>query len=102
MPIQGKKYRFTRENVDNSPDEAGVYALFDGDELIYYGRAMGTSETIRSRLQSHYAGRSSPCTQRATHYMRMPTSSPSTSERQLLEEFKRIHGKLPRCNERLP
>lgn len=102
MPISGKKYGFTQKNVDISPDEAGVYALFDGEELIYYGRAMGTSETIRSRLQAHRAGRSGRCTQRATHYMRLPTSSPATKERQLLEEFKRTNGRLPRCNERLP
>ena len=39
MPIPGDRYTFSKENVDKSPDEHGVYALFDGDVLIYYGRA---------------------------------------------------------------
>lgn len=47
------QYEFTSKNVDNSPDKPGVYALYYGDEIIYYGRAQGDTVTIRSRLQSH-------------------------------------------------
>lgn len=67
MPIVGDRYAFTKENVDKSPDEKGVYALYDGDVLIYYGRASGDSVTIRTRLQSHQRGDEGRCTQSATH-----------------------------------
>ncbi len=102
MPVKGKKYTFTKKNVDNAPAVAGVYALFVKDGLIYYGRARGTSETIRSRLQSHHAGREGACTKAATHYKREATSRPVAREKELLDAFKKRWGKLPRCNEQSP
>jgi hypothetical protein len=96
MPIQGKMYRFTKRNVDLSPEKPGVYALFAGQELIYYGEAH--DGTIRSRLQRHQAGVEGACTQRATHYQREACDDPEAREVQLLREYKRLHGKLPRCN----
>ncbi len=96
-----KKYKFTKDNVDNAPDEQGVYALFDEQEVIYYGRAKGENVTIRSRLQSHLAGREGVCTKKATHYQREVTTAPVSREKQLLEEYDLVHGRLPRCNERI-
>ena len=101
MPITGDKYDFTEKNVNASPEKHGVYALFDGDELTYYGRAVGDGVTIRSRLQAHRGGYEGKCTQKATSYMREITEAARTREVELLEEYKRRYGKLPRCNERL-
>ena len=81
MPITGELYTFNETNIARVPDEAGVYALYDGTELIYIGRARGTSETIRTRLRSHYNGDEGPCTQAATAYRREVTSSPVERER---------------------
>jgi hypothetical protein len=100
MPINGTMIPFTKERVDKAPAVAGVYALVDGEVLIYYGRALGSSETIRSRLQSHQAGREGRCTQQATHYMREPTDRPKLREKELLEEYEMLYGYLPRCNDR--
>jgi hypothetical protein len=100
MPIAGKFIPFTKENVDNSPAVAGVYALFKEGELIYYGRAQGGTVTIRSRLQRHLAGTEGPCTKAATHYRREPCANPKAREIALIEEYKRAHqGRRPRCNE---
>jgi len=101
MPIAGDEYLFTEKNINNAPDEAGVYALYDGDEIIYYGRAAGETITIRSRLQDHFAGREGDCTQQATDYRRETTTRPVSREKELLEEYERINRKLPRCNERI-
>ena len=98
MPIPGLKYRFTEANVGRSPNEAGVYALYDDDECIYIGRAKGDTTTIRSRLQDHLGGREGECTQDATHYRREVTSSPVSREKELLEEFQIFRKRLPRCN----
>ncbi len=101
MPILGDLYAFTEENVKNAPDQAGVYALFDGHEVINYGRAQGGSVTIRSRLQDHISGREGPCTQEATSYRRELISDPVAREKELLEEHRRLYGRLPRCNDRV-
>jgi len=100
MPISGDKYEFTAKNVNKAPEGHGVYALYDGDILIYYGRAAGDGVTIRSRLQSHYAGNEGSCTKGATHYRRETTNSPKHREKELLDEFEAKVGRLPRCNER--
>jgi hypothetical protein len=100
MPIIGDMYTFSKENVDKSPDQHGVYALYDGEELIYYGRAEGKGVTIRSRLQRHQNGKEGSCTQGATGYRREATERAKEREEELLNEYKRTHGgKLPRCND---
>jgi hypothetical protein len=101
MPIRGGKVRFIKENVDRAPADRGVYALYDGDELIYIGRAKGGSETLRSRLQSHLRGDEGACTQRATHYQQQHCVDPVGREVALQEEFEATYGDLPRCNERI-
>jgi excinuclease UvrABC nuclease subunit len=104
MPIVDTIYRdFSKENVDKSPDQPGVYALFiaqqGGYGLIYYGRA---KVSIRQRLQRHFNGDEGPCTQSATHYMREPNSSPVSREKELLQEWFDKYGDLPDCNEQMP
>jgi hypothetical protein len=99
MPIRGARYPFNEKNVNASPKQHGVYAFFDGDELIYYGRAAGDNVTIRSRLRSHLLGHEGKCTQNAKTYRREVTETPKTREVELLEEFKRQYHRLPRCNE---
>ncbi len=95
MPVE--KYAFTKGNVDKSPDAPGVYALYDNEELIYYGQS---EVSIRERLQSHQSGDEGRCTQQATHYSREEHSDPVSREVVLLRTFKLQTGRLPRCNER--
>jgi excinuclease UvrABC nuclease subunit len=99
MPITGDQYHFSQENVDKSPDQPGVYALYQNNALIYIGRAQ---TSIRGRLQSHRAGREGPCTQAADGYKREVCSNPVTRERELLAEFQYTYGRLPRCNSVMP
>ncbi len=101
MPIRGVRYAFTDGNVNEAPDQAGVYALYDGDAVIYYGRAMGGTVTIRSRLKDHKAGREGPCTKDASHFNWEVTVAPVKREEELLDEHRRTRGRLPRCNERI-
>jgi hypothetical protein len=82
--------------VSGAPGDPGVYALWENDELIYYGHARGGSVTIQSQLQHHLerAG----CTARATHYGWEISANPPVREAELLREFQRAHKRLPRCN----
>ena len=100
MAINRKVYTFV--GVNNAPEKQGVYALYDGQELIYIGRASGEGVTIRSRLQAHHRGDDGRCTQQAIHYRREVTTDPISREQELLEEYKRAHdGRLPHCSERV-
>ena len=100
MPIQGKLYSFTQDNVNKAPNVHGVYALYDGDVTTYIGRAAGTGVTIRSRLQSHYSGAEGNCTKAATAYRREETENATAREKELLDEYYARHGRYPRCNDR--
>ncbi len=102
MPISDDRYSFTAENLDKAPNEAGVYALYDGDSLIYIGRAQGGSVTIRSRLKDHKAGRDGPCTKAATSYKREVTSQSVSREKELLDEYYNTNRRLPKCNDVRP
>jgi excinuclease UvrABC nuclease subunit len=100
MPVAGDSYEFTKKYVDLSPETPGVYELSKNGEVIYIGKG---EVTIRSRLQAHYRGDEGRCTQEATHYKREETTAKRAGpyEVELLEEYRKKHGKLPRCNGRL-
>ena len=101
MPISGNKYAFTQGNVDKSPTDDGVYALYDKNVTIYIGKGDGVNG-IRARLQAHKRGDEGKCTQGASEYRREVYNNPVTRERELLQEYKATHGVLPRCNEVMP
>jgi hypothetical protein len=102
MPIASPRYAFTTVMVSGAPPDPGVFALWENDELIYYGRALGQGATIQSRLREHLERAkqdAAGCTSRATHYGWEITSNPRAREAELLREYERSHGRLPRCNE---
>lgn len=88
-----RRYRFTQLVIAGAPDETGVYALWDGEEVIYYGRGK-----IRSRLLEHFHGRLDPLTRRATHYGWEICAAPDQREAELLSEHQRVFGRAPRLN----
>jgi hypothetical protein len=88
-PEPGRRYKFSRIVLQGAPPDAGVYALWDGEELIYYGRAV----SIRARLLEQYE--QGP---QATHYSWEVCADPAAREAELLREFQRLHGRLPRGN----
>jgi hypothetical protein len=88
-----RRYRFTRLVIAGAPEDPGVYALWDGEELIYYGRGI-----IRQRLLDHFLGRVDPLTRRATHYGWEICRNPAVREAELLAEHQRMFGRPPRLN----
>jgi hypothetical protein len=89
-----RRYRFTRIVIAGAPEDAGIYALWDGEEIIYYGRA----QSIRLRLMDHYQGKVDTQTKRATHYGWELCKDPAAREAELLQEHERQFGRLPRLN----
>lgn len=87
-PEPGRRYRLTRIVVQGAPEDPGVYALWNGDEVVYYGRAA----SIRARLLEH-AERPG-----ATHYSWEIAADPAAREAELLAEHERVYGRRPRDN----
>ncbi len=100
MWINGNLQVFSREGVDQAPDEPGVYGLYQGDDLIYIGRAEGglSITIIRARLKSYCEGHRGPNTEHATHYRREVSRDPVARQRKLLQEYEQQYGRLSRCN----
>ncbi|HEY5897559.1 MAG TPA: hypothetical protein VIV54_08355 [Burkholderiales bacterium] len=84
---ESRRYKFTRIVLQGAPEEPGVYALWDGEELVYYGRG-----TVRSSLLTHLERT------RATHYSWEVCSDPAAREAELLREYQRAFGRPPREN----
>lgn len=97
MPIASPRYAFNATMVSGAPADPGVYALWEHDELIYYGHARGDRVTIQSCLQQHLTSNNG-CTNKATHYGWEISANPPVREAELLREFQRAHKRLPRCN----
>lgn len=95
MPISEPLFRFSAAIVDGAPNIPGLYALWQDGDLIYVGRAV----SIRERLVEHLRQRVCPCTEHATHYSWELSLRPESREVELLEMYKRRHGRLPRCNQ---
>jgi hypothetical protein len=97
MPIDEPKYKFARSLVAAAPEGSGIYALWEDGEMIYVGRANGT--TIRQALLRHLEKGYCPCSTHATHYTWELSLRPATRELELLRDFEARHQRLPRCNE---
>ena len=87
-PEPSQRYKLTRIVLQGAPDEPGIYTLWDGDEVVYYGRAT----TIRSRLLEHLEKT------HATHYSWEVCADPASREAELLREHERAYGRRPREN----
>lgn len=100
MPIEMKRYPFTRAILEYAPaDMGGVYVLWEGDEAIYIGRT-GQSASIRACLLEHMDGKRGGCTNTATHYSWEITIWDSARETELLALFSREHRRDPRCQQK--
>jgi hypothetical protein len=83
-----RRYRFSRIVIAGAPDDVGVYALWEEDEVVYYGRG-----PIRTRLLQHFESR-----ERATHYSWELCADPAGREAALLAEHEDAFGRPPRYN----
>jgi hypothetical protein len=95
-PVHTKRWRLLETIVEVAPDASGVYALWKGGEIIYYGRA---TVSIRACLSEHLRGERGMCTGKATHYSWELCNRPAPRESELLSEFWAVYSRFPGCNE---
>jgi hypothetical protein len=97
MARDHKRWPFTLAMLETAPDDPGVYLLWDGDEIIYIGRAHG-KENVKACLLAHHAGSLGQCTKKATHYSWAISVWPAAMETELLAEFHKQYKRDPRCH----
>ena len=100
--IESAFYEWREDNVKYVPAKPGVYGLYESkneEGLIY----IGSSSNIRERFMHYWETNFSedPCKRATKYYKREFTSSYEEKEKELLEQYKKEHGKLPRCNEKI-
>ncbi len=99
MPIDGDKKQFDFTFISEVPDKSGVYALWDSQQVVFYGKS---ARSIRQDLQSHKIGKKGWCGFGADSFQFEVTDHPDSREMELMIEHIRRYGRLPRCNDRLP
>ena len=95
-PVHTTRWRLLETIVEAAPDVSGVYALWKGGEIIYYGRA---TASIRACLCEHLRGERGTCSRKATHYSWELCERPGPRESELLSEFWAVYSRFPSCNE---
>lgn len=99
MPIHTGSVPFTESLVANAPDTPGVFALWDGGGIVYYGKTttirIALDEQLRARMLS--AKRVSGCSWEVV-------SDPDRRHGELIREYVAAHHTLPLWNDpqRLP
>jgi len=93
------RFRCAQTVIDDAPAFAGIYGLFEGEELIYIGRATSDpGHTIRDQLLLHRAGNLGDCTRAATHYTFEISRTARTREIEVLADHAARTNGTPRCN----
>jgi hypothetical protein len=87
MTALKRKWPFKAALLDDAPDTAGVYALWDDATLLYVGRAKGGADTIRSRLMAHAQRGSARQRGTPTHYGWEICRNPRERQAQVLAEL---------------
>jgi len=76
----------------------GVYVLYDKNEDVIY---IGESENLQNQFAKYVDTNfeNDACKQKTHSYQREFVENPKERKRQLLEDFKEKHRKLPVCND---
>jgi len=96
MSISGEKYVWG-DRAKNVPQESGVYALYnEAKVLIYIGATNNFQERFTHYLESNFSN--DPRKRETKYYKREITPKQEDRMKNLLDEYRQKHGKLPKCN----
>jgi hypothetical protein len=99
MPIESEWWSFTVNQVEMERDAPGVFELGNPGKNVVF---IGSSRQVRTALLKHLEEPGSSCIRRfATRFRIEYTDKFRSREDELFNEHVRLHGKLPRCSERL-
>ena len=89
--------RMTQAEINNLPQSEGVYKLMDYSKSVIY---IGRTDNLRRRLNEHLST-SDTCIRSANYFTAETTFRSIDREREMLLDFRRRYGRLPRCNDRI-
>ena len=95
MTLTATWSQLTSWDIQYVPEKEGVYELADNSQSIIY---IGRSNNLRRRLSEHLNS-DDHCLRNARYFRYEQTWRSEERERELLNEYRRIHGRLPRCND---
>ena len=96
MPISGKMYMWG-ERAKYVPEEAGVYALYDRDKvLIYVDGSTNLREPFTNYLETNFSDDHRKL--ETKYYKRESTTNWKERVKELLDEYCREYGELPKLN----
>jgi len=99
MPISGKLYIWG-EKAKYTPEEAGVYALYNEDRLlVYIGGSANLQDTFAGHIETDFS--EDPRKRETRYYKREFTPDWKEGVKALLDEYNQNHGGLPKLNVRL-
>ena len=94
MSITSSSLPFTQSLVSAAPEAPGVFALWQGGGIVYYGR----TATIRIALDEQLRARTISA-QRVTGCSWEVVSDPERRQSELLREYASAHHSLPLWND---
>ncbi|MFQ6064695.1 MAG: hypothetical protein ACE5L6_04385 [Candidatus Bathyarchaeia archaeon] len=96
MPISGKMYVWG-DRAKHVLEEPGVYAFYNEDKvLIYIGESANLREKFTHYLKTNFS--KDPRKRETEYYKRELTSKQENRMKELLDEYRKKRGELPRCN----
>jgi hypothetical protein len=97
MPLFNQRWHFSKIHISQSPEDAGVYLLWERYEPTYVGVALGDPATIRSELARHLTS-DKPPGKGATHFSFQLSANPKQLAEQQIEDHLDMFGEWPRHN----
>ncbi len=96
MPVASLRWPFDAASVRETPDEQGVFMLWDADGCVYVGHTPWNT-SLRDQLRAHFALQEQGIIQ-ASHFSWETTPMSKTRQGDLLAGCLARQGKLPRYN----
>ena len=97
MEILEGKVLIWLESAQFVKAKPGVYVLYDKHlDAIYVGETENLQEEFAKYVNTNFENDS--CKQKTHTYQRTFVENPKERQREILEDYKEKHGKLPSCN----
>ena len=96
MEILDDKFRVWLESAKFVKSKSGVYVFYDKNkEVIFIGESQNLQERFSKYVDTDFEY--DACKQKTVSYQREFVENPKERMKQLLEDFKNEHGKIPVC-----
>ena len=98
MEILDDKFRVWLESAKFVKSKSGVYVFYDKNkEVIFIGESQNLQERFSKYVDTDFEN--DACKQKTVSYQREFIENHKERMKQLLDDFKNEHGKIPVCND---